>query len=221
MKILKKQILAYITFLLLCLPFGAGQAVAQESVQSGFAVSRIGLVDMGFVLRNAAGTAKVRDLLDAKRDEFQAEFAERERQLFDRERELQLKKSVMSQSAYNAAVQEFQAEVSTTQQEIQQRRQSLDQAFQDAQNALRELGLDIITDIAREQQLDLVLTRDNTIIFRQELNITQEVLSRLDERTKNARLIVTEDAAGAGIGAAAGSGVDTEDNAETGGTLGN
>ena len=66
-----------------------------------------------------------------------------------------------------------------------------------------------------------MLTRENTIIFRQELNITQEVLSRLDERTKNARLIVTEDAAGAGIGAAAGSGVDTEDNAETGGTLGN
>ena len=193
MTIFKMRILAFIAILSLCVPVGLTHVVAQEAGQAGFNVSRIGLVDMGYVLRNAAGTAKVRELLDAKRDEFQAEFAEREKNLFERERELQLKKSVMSQSAYNTAVQEFQAEVSTTQQEIQQRRQSLDQAFQDAQNALRELGLEIITDIAREQRLDLVLTRDNSIIFRQELNITQEVLTRLDERTKNARLIITED----------------------------
>ena len=193
MTIFKTRMFAFIAILSLCVPLGLKNAVAQEAGQAGFNVSRIGLVDMGYVLRNAAGTAKVRELLDAKRDEFQAEFAEREKNLFERERELQLKKSVMSQSAYNTAVQEFQAEVSTTQQEIQQRRQSLDQAFQDAQNALRELGLEIITDIAREQRLDLVLTRDNSIIFRQELNITQEVLTRLDERTKNARLIITED----------------------------
>jgi hypothetical protein len=36
--------------------------------------------------------------------------------------------------------------------------------------------------------LDLVLSRDASLIFLPHLNISDEVLSRLNERTKNARL---------------------------------
>ena len=46
----------------------------------------------------------------------------------------------------------------------------------------------MITEIASELQLDLVLQRDSSLIFLPHLNISEEVLKRLNERTKNARI---------------------------------
>ena len=37
-------------------------------------------------------------------------------------------------------------------------------------------------------KLDLVLNRDSSLIFLPHLNISDEVLTRLNERTKNARI---------------------------------
>ena len=61
-------------------------------------------------------------------------------------------------------------------------------AFQDAQRNLRSIALDIVKEIANERNLDLVLVRDSALIFLPSLNISDEVLARLNERTKNARV---------------------------------
>ena len=53
---------------------------------------------------------------------------------------------------------------------------------------LRQIAIEIVTEIAREQQLDLVLKEDSAIAFRPGLNISELVLRRLDERTKDARI---------------------------------
>ena len=66
-------------------------------------------------------------------------------------------------------------------------------AFQDAQSNLRRIALEIVTEVAGEKRLDLVLVKDSALIFRPILNISDEVLQRLDERTKNARIEVTID----------------------------
>lgn len=50
-----------------------------------------------------------------------------------------------------------------------------------------------MADIAREQKLDLVLKEDSTMVFRPGLNISEEVLRRLDERTKDARIEIEVD----------------------------
>ena len=100
----------------------------------------------------------------------------------------------MSQDAYRDEVQKFQNDVAEIQRQIQFRRQSLDNAFQQAQNKIRELALKIVAEIANEQQLDFVLNKDNVLVFRNKLDITQNVLLVLNERTKNARLELDETA---------------------------
>ena len=48
----------------------------------------------------------------------------------------------------------------------------------------------MITKIASERKIDLILKRDSSVIFLPHLNISDEVLARLNERTKNARIEV-------------------------------
>ena len=175
--------------------FGLLQAKAQEtgSGDTSMVVSRIGLIDLDGVIRSSTGTAKVRELLDKQRVLFQQEFAEREAELQQTERELTSQRGVLADDVFAEKLSQFEADVATVQKEIQYRREAVDIAFQDAQSKLREIALEIVTEVAGERRLDLVLVRDSALIFLPTLNISDEVLRRLDERTKNARLEVTID----------------------------
>lgn len=168
-------------------------AYAQDSADANMTVSRIGLIDLEGVLRASKGTEKVRELLDKQRVLFQQEFAQREAKLQQTERELAAQRGVLSDDAFAKKLAEFEADVATIQKEIQYRREAIDVAFQQAQAKLRQIALEIVTEVAGERRLDLVLIRDSVLIFLPSLNISDEVLSRLDERTKNARLEVTID----------------------------
>ena len=158
-----------------------------------FSAQRIALIDLESVLRAASGTLRVRELLDEQRLLFQAEFAEREAALQQTERQLQADRNTLSEDEFTQRLTDFEDEVARIQREIQYRREALDRAFQDAQARLRQIAIEIVTEIAREQQLDLVLKEDSAIAFRPGLNISELVLRRLDERTKDARIEIEVD----------------------------
>ena len=187
--------LAWIGLALTLVTGGALPGWAQQTNTTDdavFTIDRVGTIDLVEVLRQSTATSSVRALLDEKRAQFQEEFAAREVDLMAREKALQSKRDVMSAEAFGEEVRLFQAEVADVQREIQRKRKSLDNAFQQAQDKLRDLALEIVGDVAKERKLDLVLNRDNVLIFRNQLDLTTNVLERLNERTKDARFEVTE-----------------------------
>jgi Skp family chaperone for outer membrane proteins len=169
-----------------------GDVSTKNAGNSDFDIRRVGTIDISAVLRASEATEKVRRLLDGKRAEFKEEFAQKEAELVLKEQELQSKRDIMSQDAYRNEVQKFQNDVAEIQRQTQFRRQSLDNAFQQAQDKIRQLALKIVTEIANERRLDFVLNKNNVLVFRNKLDITQNVLQVLNERTKNARLELDE-----------------------------
>ena len=153
-------------------------------------VKRIALVDIGGVLRAADANNRVRELLDGQRAIFQEEFRAIEVDLQQSERDLLAKRELMAKDEYDKLVTEFQTRVSSVQKEIQYKRQSIDNAYQKALSDIRGLAIEVITKIASEREIDLILKRDSSVIFLPHLNISDEVLTRLNERTKNARIEV-------------------------------
>ena len=151
-------------------------------------VQRVGLADLNGILRSADANVKVRELLDTQRQKFQNEFSLVEAELQQTERDLMSKRELLSAEEYDKQIKAFQARVTQLQQDIQKKRQAIDNAYQKAQSNIRTEALSIITEIAREMNLDLVLNRDASLIFLPHLNISDEVLTRLNERTKNARI---------------------------------
>jgi Skp family chaperone for outer membrane proteins len=174
----------------------SGEADSSPSVLSDeraadMVVERIGLIDLDGVLRASEGTARVRGLLDEQRREFQREFAAREAGLQETERKLVAVREDLDEAEFARRLAEFEASVTQIQKEIQYRREAIDVAFQEAQSRLRELAIQIVTELAQERKLDLVLVRESALIFLPSLNLSDEVLRRLDERTRDARIEVT------------------------------
>jgi Skp family chaperone for outer membrane proteins len=153
-------------------------------------VKRIALVDLDGVLRAADANNRVRELLDGQRAKFQEEFRSVEVDLQQSERDLLSKRDFMEKENYDKLVTAFQARVSELQKEIQYKRQSVDNAYQKVLRKIRSLAIEEVTKIAGEQKIDLILKRDSSVIFLPHLNISDEVLSRLNERTKDARIEV-------------------------------
>jgi len=159
-------------------------APASQSME----VRRIGLADLNGILRAADANVKVRELLDTQRQKFQDEFSLVEAELQQTERDLMSKRELLSAEEYDKQIKAFQARVTQLQQDIQRKRQAIDNAYQKAQSDIRAEAFSIITEIARDMNLDLVLNREASLIFLPHLNISDEVLTRLNERTKNARI---------------------------------
>jgi len=172
---------------------GMPAVVAQTATESAsplqsMDVQRIGLADLNGILRAADANKKVRELLDTQRQKFQDEFSVVEAELQQTERDLMSKRELLSADEYDKQIKAFQQRVTQLQKDIQRKRQAIDNAYQKAQSDIRSEALSIIAEIAREMKLDLVLNRDSSLIFLPHLNISDGVLTRLNERTKNARI---------------------------------
>ena len=165
---------------------------SNASEVSRFTIQRVAIIDLARIIRESEATERVRKLLDEKSEEFQKEFAEREVQLLEKEKELKARQSLITEDAYQEEVRAFQQEVAAIQQDIQNKRQSLDRALQQAQDKIRNLATTIVAERASELEIDLVFKEDQLLIFRNQLNITEDVLKRLNDRTKDAQLEITE-----------------------------
>jgi Skp family chaperone for outer membrane proteins len=170
-------------------------AKAQDNSASDdarFEISRAAVIDLARIIRESEATARVRVLLDGKSAEFQQEFAEKETQLLAKEKELKAKESLITEDAYQEEVRAFQRDVAAIQQDIQNKRQSLDRALQEAQDKIRSLATTIIAEYASEYKIDLVVKEELLLVFRNHLNITDDILQILNERTKDAQLEISE-----------------------------
>ena len=190
---MKTYIVALLGALIGCVMCGTAMVSAQTTTASpdttpSMDVRRIGLADLNGVVRAADANVTVREILDVQRQKFQSEFSKVEAELQQTERDLISKRELLSAEEYDKQIKVFQARVTRLQQDIQKQRQSIDNAYQKAQSNIRAEAISVITEIASEMQLDLVLQRDSSLIFLPHLNISEEVLKRLNERTKNARI---------------------------------
>ena len=180
---------ALLGYLVWAMPAVVAQTATETAPPSqSMDVQRIGLADLNGILRAADANKKVRELLDTQRQKFQDEFSVVEAELQQTERDLMSKRELLSADEYDKQIKAFQQRVTQLQQDIQRKRQAIDNAYQKAQSDIRSEALSIIAEIAREMKLDLVLNRDSSLIFLPHLNISDEVLTRLNERTKNARI---------------------------------
>ena len=192
-----RGIARYLKFLFcLIVCFALGQPCSAQTGEGEddntplIAVKRIALVDLDGVLRNADANNRIRELLDGQRAKFQEEFRAVEVDLQQSERDLLSRRDLMAKEEYDKLVTAFQVRVAELQKDIQYKRQSIDNAYQKALSRIRSLAIEEVTKIASEKKIDLILKRDSSVIFLPHLNISDEVLNRLNERTKDARFEV-------------------------------
>ena len=157
--------------------------------------SIVAIVDVQRILQSSKAAKSVQEQLDAQRSKFQSEIAAEETDLRDAEQKLGKLRETAEAKDYVEQEQSLQQRFLTVERHVQARRKALDQANTDSMNVVRKALIDIVSDIAKQHGVNLVIVKQQVIWNDQATDITDETLMRLDKALPNVpvRVMAEED----------------------------
>ena len=142
----------------------------------------IAIVDIQRILQDSLASKSVQKQLDARRSKFQSEIEDEENGLRAAEQELAKLRDKLQTQAYADREQQLRQRFAAVEAHVQARRRVLDQSYTDAMNTVRSALLDIVGSVARERGANLAVVKQQALWTDQPLDITDEVLKRLDQK---------------------------------------
>ena len=153
----------------------------------------IGVIDLQGVLRASTAVQQLSRDVEALRESTQGEIQDREETLRAADIDLAQRRASLSPEDYTREREELEAQGLDLQRHLQEERRRLDQLFSRGMAAVQQVLLQISQDIARENDLDLLLSKTTVIIVRPEYDFTEEALQRLNATLKEVPLPPTQD----------------------------
>jgi len=179
-----RQLVAALLLALALAGFGApGEARAQQLPATVAAV-----IDYQRVLREAAAARSIREQIEGQRKAYQEEISREEQRLHEADKAFAKQRSVLTPEAFAEKRREFEQEVAEVQRLVQERRRALDDVSAEALNEVKKALIEVVTSIADERGFNLVLPSSEVLFFSRRIDLTEEVLAKLDARLPDVRV---------------------------------
>jgi Skp family chaperone for outer membrane proteins len=146
------------------------------------------VIDYQRILRDAAAAKSIREQIEARRQAYQEEVSKEEQRLHEADKAFAQQRSVLSPEAFAEKRRDFEQEVAEVQRLVQERRRELDSTAAAALNEVKTALIEIVTSIAEERGFNLVLPSSEVLFFARSLDLTEEVLAKLDARLPQVQL---------------------------------
>lgn len=150
----------------------------------------IAVVDVDRLLSSSKAGKSIQEQHSKKRANFQKEFSKLENKLIDAEKQLVKDKESLSPEDFAKKRQGFEKEFQETRRLFQKRRNALEKGLADAFKTLRKIIIQTTAEVSDERKFDIVLTRESVVIVNKNMDITNEVLKRMDKKISNIPLTV-------------------------------
>jgi Skp family chaperone for outer membrane proteins len=149
---------------------------------------RIGIIDIQAVLRESVAVQSLSQKIESQRQATQESMQAREEALRAADLDLAQRRASMTAAEYAEAREKLEAEGAELQREAQAQRRALDLLFSRGMSQVQQVLVRISQDIARENDLDLVLAKTTVILVRAEFDFTDEALRRLNAQLADVTL---------------------------------
>jgi outer membrane protein len=159
-------------------PAPAAAAAAETRLPQAVAA----VIDYQRILREAKAAQAIRDQVETRRKLYQDQIAKEELRLHELDKDLAKQRSLLSPEAFADQRRSFEKQVGGVQRMVQERRRQLDQAAAAAGNEVRAAMIEIVGELADIRGFNLVLPSSGLLLFSPSIDLTDEVLARLDSR---------------------------------------
>lgn len=150
-----------------------------------FADTSVGVVDIAKIMKESKAASSARSQIQAKQKTFQSELDAKEKALHAEDQALAKEQGKTEKAAFEAKVKAFREKAVKEQRGVQEKKMSLDKAFTSSLEEIQKNVLDIVKQVATEKKLNLVVSASQVLYGDDALNITDEVLKRLDAKLPN------------------------------------
>lgn len=142
----------------------------------------VAVVNIQEIMHSSTAAKSVKEQLDAKRKSFQTEMSRKEAELQKEDQALGQQRSLLSPEAFDKKLKEFKAKANGAQKEVQTKGGELDSAVSASLNQIQKAIGEIVDDLAKQRGYTLVETTSQLLYADPKLDITQDVLTRLNKK---------------------------------------
>ena len=126
--------------------------------------------------------------MEARRKVFEEEIAKERQNLQATEEQLRKQSTILTPKAINDKRRLLEIDVSDLRRKAEQKRGILNRAFNGATQELRQEMAKVLASLMKEKNITITLARKAVLVFDQRLNVTEEVLKRLDANLSNIKI---------------------------------
>ncbi len=168
--------------LVLAVTTASAQEKTAAAPAAGPSPVKLAIIDVETIRNQTAVVKDVRAQIEKFRTAIQAEIKEKEDALRVATQELERKRTILSPDAYAEERRKFGERVQDVQHLLQVRKKELEGVQGEAMRTIQGTLTKIVTALAGERHLTLILRKSQTILAVKALDITSVVLERLDKQ---------------------------------------
>ncbi len=146
------------------------------------------IIDIAQVVRDSAAAKVMRSQAERQQAALRAEDEKTDKDLRAAEQELVQQRTILAPEAFNQRRRDFERRVSEAQQSAQSKRRDLEEAFSAAQRRLEAAMNEIVIEVAKENDYKAVLPRAIIVASHDQIDITDEILQRLNKKVPTVSL---------------------------------
>ena len=154
------------------------------------------IVDVTQILRDSKGARDIQAQIDKQTEAYTKEVSAQENELHQMQDELERQRTVLAPEAFNTKTRDYQQRFEALDRGVQIKRQTLQQTYNEAMTKVESTALQIIADIAGERKANLVVSKAAVLFEAPGLDITPEVIRRLDQKLPAVPLALAQEPAG-------------------------
>lgn len=189
-----RTLLAFALALVALLIPTAPGAWAQGKAAAGQATVTA-VIDMQRIVRDAAAFRDARNQLEQRRSAWEGDLAKEEERLRKEEQDLVRQRQTLTPDAFDKRRSEFERKVTDFQRRRQDRSVALEQAFDKARADIGRGVVEIVSVLVQERGYNLVLDKSQVVFHAVDMEITDEVLRRLDQKMPTVKIQIAGGAA--------------------------
>lgn len=144
--------------------------------------AQIGVLDVDKIIQESLAVIDIQKKVDTKKTSYEADINKKQSQLESEQKKLEDKKITLSKEAFDKEVKNFEAKVEDLKTYIDRKQNSLKKASIDAMSKVNDKVKVIVSEISKDKNLDVIMPTSQTLFFKDELDITAEVLAILNKK---------------------------------------
>lgn len=157
---------------------------ATPAVAADESALKYGVVDMSKIIQSTDAAKGIFNDLENKRKEYQVQIKKEEDTLKAAEQEILKMKAKLPQEEFEKKAKEFETKIVSAQKMVQEKKKTLDDAYGRSMGKLRGEAAKVIAEVAKERGYSAVFTQDAVIMASENLDMTEEVIARLNKNVK-------------------------------------
>lgn len=159
-------------------------AAATESASTG----RVVIVDMQKIISESKAGEDIQKQLKAAQEKLEKEASEKDETLKGQRDELVNNQAELGKEKFMEKSREFQQDILDARQELNKESIEVKQLASQAVQKLKLEIIKVVSEMATEENYALVITKQNVILAEKEMDITDEVMAKLNKNVKSIKL---------------------------------